>query len=64
MKIYVAMNMRDFHRNQGGKPGTNVELAFVSAASIEEAKEYMKRNRPECAWSIIPKSTIDKNYAF
>lgn len=63
MKTYIAMNMNDFHMNQKeGIAGTSVELVFISAESIDKAKAYIKHSRPECAWSVISKSTIDKNF--
>lgn len=62
MQTYIAMNMNDFHMNQKeGVAGTSVELVFISAESIDKAKAYIRHSRPERAWGVIPKSTIDKN---
>jgi len=61
MPTFIAINMNDFHRNQKpGVPGTTCEMLFYGAADKDSAARLVMKERPGEAWSIIPKSSIDR----
>ena len=62
-KCYIAMNMNDFNNNQHGAE-TEVQLLFISARNIGEAMDYCQKYHKKIAWSIIPKSQIDKTIVY
>lgn len=59
--VYFAINLDDFHKNQKGESKTNAEIMFINAISIDKAKEILKQDYPQTAWSVIPKRYFDKN---
>ena len=63
-KTFLAINLKDFHSNQNGEARTNTEILFIGATSIEKAREHVKRKYPTIAWSIFPKSYLDKNIMY
>jgi len=65
MKEYLAINLNDFHKNQNSTKGmTFTKIVFISAESIEKAKEYINNRNTKEAWTIIPKQYFDKNIAY
>lgn len=60
-KSFIAINLNDFHSNQNGKPETSAQMLFISAKSLDDAKEFVKTQYSDRAWSVIPKTQIDNN---
>jgi hypothetical protein len=63
-KTYLAINLNDFHANQNGKPETHTQIKFISAESIQAAREHIHRSHPETAWFVIPKSYCDERIVY
>jgi len=63
-KTFLAINLHDYHANQCGKAETNTRIRFLSATSLEKAKEFINRLEPEFAWFVIPKDYCDKNIVY
>ena len=63
-KAFVAINMNDFHQNQNGQPETNAQILFISAKNIKDAISYCKEYHKGIAWSVMPKSYIDKTIIY
>lgn len=57
---FIAINLDDFHANQKDA-GTNASMIFIKAENIIKAKRYVKHNRPESPWALVPKETFDAN---
>jgi hypothetical protein len=61
-KSFIAINLDQFHSNQQKDYAwTESQMRFISADNIEKAKEFVQTFYPTVAWSVIPKSIIDKN---
>lgn len=63
-KSYLAINLHDFHSNQNGKPETTAQIRFLSAKSLDAAKEFIHESEPRTAWFVIPKEYCDKNIVY
>ena len=63
-KTFLAINLNDFHANQRGEPRTQTEIKFISAKSIEKAREHIHSEYPSIAWFVIPKEYCDKNIVY
>jgi len=63
-KTFLAINLNDFHANQNGEPETHAQIKFISAKTIEAAKEHVHRLEPKTAWFVIPKSYCDENIVY
>jgi hypothetical protein len=61
---YLAINLNDFHSNQNGKAETHTQIKFISAKSIQAAREYIHESEPKTAWFVIPKSYCDANIVY
>lgn len=62
-KQFIAVNLNEFHANQS-KGETKAQMVFVSADNLEKAKEFVKIEYPNIAWTIICKDTFDKNIVY
>lgn len=61
-KSFLAINLDQFHENQQKDCAwTQSQIRFISAKTIEEAKDFVKTFYPSVAWVVIPKSYFDKN---
>lgn len=60
-RSFLAINLNDFHANQNGKPETITQIRFLSAKSLDKAKEFIHELEPKTAWFVIPKEYCDKN---
>lgn len=61
-KSFIAINLDQFHDNQQKDCAwTTAQMRFISASSIEKAKEFVETYYPTVAWAVIPKTTIDNN---
>lgn len=58
-KVYLAINLKDFHQNQEGA-STTTQIIFIESNSLENAKRYILENAGH-GWSVFPKSYLDKN---
>lgn len=63
-KTYLAINLNDFHSNQNGKPETNTQIKFFSAANLADAKRAVHTTYPHTAWFVIPKGYCDSNIVY
>ena len=63
-QTFLAINLRDFHRNQNGNPETTAQIRFISAKNSEEAKQAIHRLYPDTAWFVIQKSYCDNNIVY
>lgn len=64
-KIYLAINLNDFHDNQNETKGeTFTKIIFIHAESIEKAKEYLNNRNTGKAWSVVSKDYFDKNIVY
>lgn len=62
-KTYIAIDLEQFHSNQE-KSFTKAQMLFISADNINKAKEHLKEFYPSVPWTVIPKSTFDKNIVY
>ncbi len=63
-KSYLAINLHDFHANQNEEPETTTQIRFISAKSLDKAKEFMHELEPKTAWFVLPKEYCDKNIVY
>lgn len=63
-RTFLAINLNGFHSNQNGEARTETEILFISANSIEKAREYVHSEYPHIAWFVIPKAYCDKNIVY
>ena len=59
-KTYICIDLDEFHENQKDAE-TKASIKFISAKNTEGAKRAISLLYPNKAWTVIPKTTIDKN---
>lgn len=64
-KVFLAINLDDFHSNQQRNcVWTEAKIRFISAENIEQAKKFVQEFYPSVAWVVIPKNYFDRNIVY
>ncbi len=60
-KIYLCINLNEFHANQKDvECGTRTTIKFVSASNQQKAESIIHELYPKTAWFVIDKAYADK----
>jgi hypothetical protein len=61
---FLAINLDDFHKRQLGVFEVTVRIRVLSARTISDAMDSVKRRYSETPWYVIPKNYCDRHIVY